>query len=100
VQLREESFDDLINGLEKPEVETYKRGWERFAEAAILGREADATGQPLDAQCAEFLSDGNGFRELDRLYVPKPGIANPQHWGDYSQELVSGAIDKLVALLK
>jgi len=53
VQLRAESFDDLINGLEKPEVETYKRGWERFAEAAILGREAEATGQPLGAQCAE-----------------------------------------------
>jgi len=42
----------MINGLEKPEVETYKRGWERFAEAAILGREAEATGQPLGAQCA------------------------------------------------
>ena len=52
VQLRADSFDDLINGLEKPEVETYKRGWERFAEAAILGREAEATGQPLGAQCA------------------------------------------------
>ena len=52
VQLRADSFDDLINGLEKPEVETYKRGWRRFAEAAILGREAEATGQPLGAQCA------------------------------------------------
>ena len=52
VQLRADSFDDLINGLEKPEVETYKRGWERFAEAAVLGREAEATGQPLGAQCA------------------------------------------------
>ena len=52
VQLRADSFDDLINGLEKQEVETYKRGWERFAEAAILGREAEATGQPLSAQCA------------------------------------------------
>jgi hypothetical protein len=52
VQLRADSFDDLINGLEKQEVETYKRGWERFAEAAILGREAEATGQPLGAQCA------------------------------------------------
>ena len=52
VQLRADSFDDLINGLEKQEVETYKRGWERFAEAATLGRAAEATGQPLGAQCA------------------------------------------------
>jgi hypothetical protein len=52
VQLRADSFDDLINGLEKQEVETYKRGWERFAEAAILGREAESTGEPLGAQCA------------------------------------------------
>ena len=38
VQLRADSFNDLINGLEKPEVETYKRGWERFAEAASWPR--------------------------------------------------------------
>jgi hypothetical protein len=52
VQLRADAFDDLINGLEKPEVETYKRGWERFAEAAILGLDAESTGQPLGAHCA------------------------------------------------
>jgi len=42
----------------------------------------------------EFLSNGSGFPELDRLYVPKPGITNPQHYSEYSQTLVHGAIEK------
>jgi hypothetical protein len=42
----------------------------------------------------EFRSDGNGFPELDPLYVPKPGIIKPQHYKDYTQTLVDGAIEK------
>lgn len=53
----------------------------------------------LDGKRVEFVSDGNGFRELDRLYVTKPGITKPEHYTDYTEELVSGAIGKLVAML-
>jgi hypothetical protein len=54
----------------------------------------------LNENMAVFESNGGSYPELDRLYAPKPGIKNPQHYSDYSQELVSGAIDKLVAMLK
>ncbi len=54
----------------------------------------------LDGKKRVFESNDNGYPELDRLYVPKPEIKNPQHYTDYSQELIPGAIDKLVAMLK
>jgi hypothetical protein len=38
------------------------------------------------------------FLDFDPLYVPK--VPNPrENWDDYSNELVDGAIDKLVAML-
>ncbi len=53
----------------------------------------------LNGKHATFESDGNGFRELDKLYVPKTGITHPAHWSDYSLVLVDGAIDRLLAML-
>ena len=53
----------------------------------------------LEDRSARFPSNGRGFPELDRLYVPKPGIENPRHWNEYSTELTAGAVDRLVGLL-
>jgi hypothetical protein len=39
------------------------------------------------------------FKELDQLYVPKPGIARPECWGERSHDLVPQAVGKLVAML-
>ncbi len=52
----------------------------------------------LDGKTGTFLSNGRGYPDLDRLYKPK--VANPQHYTDYSNDLVPGAIEKLVAMLK
>jgi hypothetical protein len=52
----------------------------------------------LDGKIGTFLSNGRGYPDLDRLYEPK--VANPQHYTDYSNDLVPGAIQKLVAMLK
>ena len=41
----------------------------------------------------EFLSNGSGFPELEQLYVPKPGITNPQHYSEFTQTLSDGAIE-------
>ena len=55
----------------------------------------------LGGKEAVFPAEGNqSFKLLDQLHVPKPGIANPRHWYDYSHKLVPGAIDKLVARLE
>ena len=54
----------------------------------------------LDGKMRTFWSNDNGYAELDRLYVPKQGVKNPQHYLDYSYELVPWAIDKLVAMLR
>ncbi len=43
-----------------------------------------------------FRSNGSGFPELDRLYVPKPDVSNPNHWRDYSLKLIDGAWDKFL----
>jgi hypothetical protein len=42
----------------------------------------------LDGKMRMFESNDNGYPELDRLYVPKRGVTNPQHYSDYSYELV------------
>ncbi len=54
----------------------------------------------LDGKKRVFESNDSGYPELDRLYQPKPGVKNRQHYRDYSQELTSGAIDRLVAMLR
>jgi len=46
-----------------------------------------------------FRSDGSGYPELDKLYEPKPGISNPDHWEDYSNTLIPGAWGRFVRLL-
>jgi hypothetical protein len=54
----------------------------------------------LDGKKRVFESNENGYPELDRLYVPKPGITKPKSYTDYSQVLIPGAIDKLFAMLR
>jgi hypothetical protein len=51
----------------------------------------------LDGQQAIFQSNGRGFPDIDVLYVPL--TPDPQHYRDYSCDLVEGAIEKLVAKL-
>ncbi len=51
----------------------------------------------LHGRTREFLSNGAGFPELDRLYVPK--VAEPAHYSHYTNELVSTAFEKLLTLL-
>jgi hypothetical protein len=46
-----------------------------------------------------FLSNGSGYPEMDKLYVPKPGVTDPTHFSDYSNTLVPGAWEKFMALL-
>ena len=46
-----------------------------------------------------FLSNGSGYPDLDKLYVPKPEFPNPNHYSDYSTTLVADAWEKLLALL-
>ncbi len=52
----------------------------------------------VDGKTGTFLSNGRGYPDLDRLY--KPQVANPQHYTDYSNDLVPGAIQTLVGMLK
>jgi hypothetical protein len=52
----------------------------------------------LDGKSGTFLSNGSGYPDLDRLYKPK--VDNPQHYRDYSNELVTGAIEKFIRMLK
>jgi hypothetical protein len=52
----------------------------------------------LDGKTGTFLSNGRGYPDLDRLYRPK--VSDPQHYTDYSNDLVPGAIEKLISLLK
>ena len=47
-----------------------------------------------------FRSNGRGYPDLDKLYKPKPEVQNPQHYTDYSDELVTGAIATLIGMLK
>jgi hypothetical protein len=54
----------------------------------------------LDGKKRVFESNDNGYPELDMLYVPGPGVTRPKHYTDNSQELIPGAIDKLMAILK
>ncbi len=46
-----------------------------------------------------FLSNGSGYPDLDKLYVPKPGFFHPSHYSDYSNTLVAGAWEKFLAQL-
>jgi hypothetical protein len=52
----------------------------------------------LDGKVGRFESNGRGFPELDRLYVPL--VDNPSRWDDYSKTTIPGAAEKLIALLK
>jgi len=52
----------------------------------------------LDGRTRTFLSNGRGYPELDKLYRPK--IANPQHYTDYTDELVPGTVNMLLQMLK
>jgi hypothetical protein len=52
----------------------------------------------LDGKTRTFESNGRGYPELDRLYVPK--APNPTHYTDYSHTLQPGAIDALVSMLR
>jgi hypothetical protein len=45
-----------------------------------------------------FDSNGAGFPPMDRLYVPK--VPNPSHYSDYANQLVPGARDRWIAMLK
>ena len=42
-----------------------------------------------------FHSNGRGFPELNKLYVPK--VPNPRHWRDYTTRLVEGALPQFLA---
>jgi hypothetical protein len=52
----------------------------------------------LHGKTKVFESNGNGYPELDSLYVPK--VTNPEHYCDYTNVLVNGAIERLVAMLE
>jgi hypothetical protein len=52
----------------------------------------------LGGKTGTFLSDGNGFPELDMLYIPKRG-PRPTHHSHYTQTLWKDAIDQLVSML-
>ncbi len=54
----------------------------------------------LGGKAKTFWLNDNSYPELDRLYVPQQGVTNPQRYLDYSYELVPGAIDKLVGMLR
>lgn len=45
-----------------------------------------------------FDSNGAGFPLMDQLYVPK--VPNPSHHTDYTHELVAGARERWIAMLK
>jgi len=45
-----------------------------------------------------FRSNSSGYPELDELYVPK--IARPQHYLDYTHQLVPGAESKFLRLVE
>ena len=51
----------------------------------------------LQGRTREFLSNGAGFPELDRLYVPK--VREPAHHSDYTNQLVPDAADQVMQLL-
>jgi hypothetical protein len=51
----------------------------------------------LRGHVREFLSNGAGFPELDRLYVPK--VREPAHHSDYTKQLVPNAEAQLMKLL-
>jgi hypothetical protein len=51
----------------------------------------------LQGRTREFLSNGAGFPELDRLYVPN--VNEPAHHRDYTNQLVSNAEAQLMKLL-
>ncbi len=51
----------------------------------------------LQGRTREFISNGAGFPELDRLYVPR--VAAPSHYSDYTNELLPEAADELMKLL-
>jgi len=51
----------------------------------------------LKGKSAYFDSNGRGFPDLDRLYVPR--VSHPRHYTDYSNELVPGALEKLIRML-
>lgn len=44
----------------------------------------------------KLVSNGSGFPDLDRLYVPKAGVSNPSHYSDYSTTPVDGAIERFL----
>lgn len=46
---------------------------------------------------ATFHSNGAGFPQMDRLYVPK--VSEPVHYSDYSNDLVEGAEGKWLEML-
>ena len=41
-----------------------------------------------------------GFPELDRLYVPKPGIRNPSKYEHYQHKLIADAWEELLKTMK
>jgi hypothetical protein len=51
----------------------------------------------LGGKTGTFLSNGRGYPDLDRLY--RPNVTKPEHYLDYSRDLVPGAIEELVAML-
>ncbi|MDP8973502.1 MAG: hypothetical protein M3N45_10110 [Actinomycetota bacterium] len=52
----------------------------------------------LNGKSKVFESNGNGYPELDRLYVPKK--SDPRHYRDYTKTLVNGAVERLIAMLE
>jgi hypothetical protein len=55
----------------------------------------------LGAKTKTVEAMGNqAFPDLDRLYVPKPGLDHPEHWYDYQLKLVPRAEESLLALLE
>ena len=54
----------------------------------------------LNGKTRTFLSNGRGYPELDKLYKPRPDIRTPQHYTDYSNDLVPGAIASLIDMLR
>lgn len=50
----------------------------------------------LDGKERVFPSNGSGFPELDKLYIPNVEGSEPQHWMDYSLELLPDAWEKFM----
>ncbi len=51
----------------------------------------------LNGRTKVFESNGNGYPEFARLYVP--AVSDPRHYRDYTKNLVDGAVERLIAML-